>query len=390
MIPPANGNGAVAAANREDAMAEKQERMARRAAALCVFAAAMTAGSVLAAQRTFVSAGGNDANTAVGCSLASPCRSFAAAMGQTTAGGEVIVLDSAGYGQATITQSVSIVAPAGVYAGVSVFSGDGITISAGAGDAVVLRGLVITGLGGANGVVVNSAGTVDLGRLEISGFSNDGISFAGASRLVIRDSIVRRNGANGLNVAGGLLAIEDSSFEDNNNIGVLVNGAAGSIAGSMARENPSNGILAQGGAVLSLSDCRVTRTLTSSGAAAIRSDGGGTILQIARCEVEGYARGFHATNGGSIQVVDSTGTGPAVGSGFFAEGASSQVDAERSSAINYIFGFRADSGGTLRMSACTASGGVNSLFNGTGTLYSRQNNTASTPANGTITPLSPL
>lgn len=73
-------------------------------------------------QRSFVASYGNDANP---CSVTLPCRSFNAALAQTVAGGEVIALDSAGYGTMTITQSASVIAPAGVYAGISVFSGDG-------------------------------------------------------------------------------------------------------------------------------------------------------------------------------------------------------------------------------------------------------------------------
>ena len=63
------------------------------------------------------------------CSLAFPCRSFDAAIAQTLLGGEVIVLDSAGYGPAVISQSVSIIAPPGVYGGVTVFSGTGLVVS---------------------------------------------------------------------------------------------------------------------------------------------------------------------------------------------------------------------------------------------------------------------
>src|SRR5215471_13629595 len=83
----------------------------------------------IAQQRTFVSGGGNDLNA---CSRTAPCRTFGHAISQTSVGGEVIVLDSAGYGAFTITQAVSIIAPPGIYAGISVFSGDGIDINAGA------------------------------------------------------------------------------------------------------------------------------------------------------------------------------------------------------------------------------------------------------------------
>src|SRR5215831_7904358 len=82
-------------------------------------------------QRTFVSGLGSDGNP---CSRTAPCRTFPQAVSQTNSGGEVYVLDSAGFGAFTITKPVSIVAPQGVTAGISVFSGDGITINAGASD----------------------------------------------------------------------------------------------------------------------------------------------------------------------------------------------------------------------------------------------------------------
>ena len=95
-------------------------------------------------QRTFVASNGVDTNP---CSLAAPCRSFGAAVTAVAAGGEVVVLDSAGYGAVTIAKSVSIVAPPGLYAGVSVASGTGVTVD-GAGINVVIRGLSITNQGG--------------------------------------------------------------------------------------------------------------------------------------------------------------------------------------------------------------------------------------------------
>src|SRR5215469_3807330 len=78
-----------------------------------------------AQQRTFASGLGNDANP---CTRIAPCRTIAQALSLTNAGGEVVILDSAGYGAFAITQPVSIVAAPGVYAGISVFSGNGIDI----------------------------------------------------------------------------------------------------------------------------------------------------------------------------------------------------------------------------------------------------------------------
>ena len=130
-------------------------------------AAVVVALPVLAAlpQRTFVRSDGSDSNP---CSLASPCRGFAAAVAAVAAGGEVNVLDSAGYGSATITKSVSLISPAGIFAGVSVFPGsDGITVNAGSGT-VVLRGLSINGHGGTHGVALQSAGRLRIENCVIS------------------------------------------------------------------------------------------------------------------------------------------------------------------------------------------------------------------------------
>ena len=100
----------------------------------------------IAAPRTFVSTSGNDASA---CSLVQPCRSFGAALAKTNSGGEVIVLDSGGYGPVTVFYPVSITAPPGVYAGITVTSGTGMLVrTAFVGTAVVLRGLTFVHQGG--------------------------------------------------------------------------------------------------------------------------------------------------------------------------------------------------------------------------------------------------
>ena len=82
------------------------------------------------ANRVFVSArSGNNANSCD--NIATPCQTFAGAVTQLNPDGEVIVLDSGGYGPVTITQGVTIEAPAGVTAFVHPPSGDAITVNAG-------------------------------------------------------------------------------------------------------------------------------------------------------------------------------------------------------------------------------------------------------------------
>src|SRR5215208_4096999 len=117
-------------------------------------------------QRTFVSANGSDAAL---CTRTNPCRNFAAAITQTSPDGEVIVLDSAGYGAFAITKAITIAAPLGVHAALTVFAGDGITVTADASDVVILRNIYVNSLGGTNGVNVNQAKALHCERMVVNG-----------------------------------------------------------------------------------------------------------------------------------------------------------------------------------------------------------------------------
>jgi len=181
------------------------------AALVLAFALSLASNSALAsAQRTFVASTGNDANAANNCSLVLPCRSFAAAMVQTQDGGEIVVLDSAGYAAVTIDHSVSIIAPQGLYAGITAFSGNAITI-AGTALRVVLRGLTLNTFGpvfaniGINIEPVNDS-EILIERVAISGFSQFGIAMgfgvaSNRTRLHVLDSDIRVH-ASGLLVNG--------------------------------------------------------------------------------------------------------------------------------------------------------------------------------------------
>jgi len=173
-------------------------------------------------QRTFVASGGSDANP---CSLALPCRSFGAAIAQTSTGGEVVVLDSAGYGQiASITQSIAIVAPEGVYAGISVMAGDGVTIN-GAGIQVVLRGLTLNGQGGGHGIAITNADSVYVDRCVIANTYGSGI-YQLAGKLYVNDTIIRGNGVYGVYVQGPAKAQLDRVRLEANGSGLVAwNGA---------------------------------------------------------------------------------------------------------------------------------------------------------------------
>jgi hypothetical protein len=149
------------------------------------------------ANRTFVSGSGSDANP---CSLSAPCRSFAQALTQTSAGGDIVVLDSAGYGQVTITKSVSILNEEGVEAGITVTSGDGITITAAATDVVNLRGLTVVGAGGNNGITFTSGTVLNIQNCVIRGFTGVGLALfpAASANINVSNTIVSGNSGAGV------------------------------------------------------------------------------------------------------------------------------------------------------------------------------------------------
>jgi hypothetical protein len=93
----------------------------------------------------------------------SPCKTITHALTVVNAGGQVIIAGSGTYDIFTISKAVTVAAEPGVLAFLDVTNGGtGITVNAGAGDRVVIRGLYLIGHGGEVGIAVNSAGEVSL------------------------------------------------------------------------------------------------------------------------------------------------------------------------------------------------------------------------------------
>jgi hypothetical protein len=177
---------------------------------LAVILSALATTEAHAVQRTHVSAAiGDDANTATGCTPVAPCRTFQAAMTVTDPNGEVIALDSGGYDNAVkIWQSVSLIAPPGVYAGISALPNTaGITISAPSTINVVLRGLTISGQGGSRGIYMFRGTTLTVENCVISGHTSGGIDVSrerlAPSDITVRisDTIIRDNGNTGVRIS---------------------------------------------------------------------------------------------------------------------------------------------------------------------------------------------
>jgi len=148
------------------------------------------------ANRVFASArSGNDLNT---CSnIATPCQTLQGAVNQVAAGGAVLVLDTGGYGPISIGKAVSIEAPAGIEAFIHPPSGTAVTITAGASDVVVLRGLILS-VGSSYGIDFISGLALHVERCVIQGFTAGIIASRSSGNteldLYVEDTIVRSCG----------------------------------------------------------------------------------------------------------------------------------------------------------------------------------------------------
>ncbi|MBV9658304.1 MAG: hypothetical protein JO295_09360 [Verrucomicrobia bacterium] len=142
------------------------------------------------ASKIFVASYGNDANDG---SRGSPKRDFQPAHDAVALGGQIVVLDTAGYGALNIAKSVTITVPPGVNGFVTVAnSATAITINTTTtGDVVTLRGLIIEDVtsdglpfGGSYGVNVLKAGIVNVENCTVRNFAY-GINLATANAATL-------------------------------------------------------------------------------------------------------------------------------------------------------------------------------------------------------------
>ena len=275
---------------------------------------AVTAGLVLlflaapanAAQitRTYVASNGIDAND---CKLPTPCRTFAGAYLNTTAGGEIDVLDSDGYGALTINHALSIVNNGtGNAAMIPAVNGVGITIAAGPSDAIMLRGLTIDGQGNSNstGIKFTTGGSLTIQDCVIRHVTDNGIDFAptGASKLSVSDSALDDNGGTGVYIApaaGGSVKAALNRIETNGNLdGVFANGSslAGlifvSVADSTVANNSSVGLALYG---YQSAKMVATRDIVTGNDDGLQTKYAGAILWIGQSTVGGNS-GFGYDN----------------------------------------------------------------------------------------------
>lgn len=202
------------------------------------------------ATRTWVSGVGDDANP---CSRTAPCKTFAGAISKTAAAGEISVLDPGGFGTITINKSLTINGY-GQIAGILAAGTNGVNITAGANDTVVLRNLSINGANtGTNGVRYLSGGEVIIDHCTIENFnastgrgvdmSTSDVVGTGFKKLTILDSVISNNLA-GIRIADTSVddfdIIQISNTAVVNNTGIGVEAAQGAIRVNMTHSAVSN------------------------------------------------------------------------------------------------------------------------------------------------------
>jgi hypothetical protein len=206
------------------------------------------------ATRTWVSGVGDDANP---CSRTAPCKTFAGAISKTAASGEINVLDPGGFGALTITKSIQIRSE--FEAGVLVSGTNGIVVTVGATDKVLLEGLDFEGLGtGLDGIKMIGTGKLFIRKCTIRNFTMTGVNVVGTAnaRVFVEGSVITGNNV-GVNVNGiggvpNTAFVEHSVFENNTTAAVQVDGASTVIlSGSTLTGSPSSIIETNGGSAIS-------------------------------------------------------------------------------------------------------------------------------------------
>ncbi|HYP28652.1 MAG TPA: right-handed parallel beta-helix repeat-containing protein [Blastocatellia bacterium] len=237
---------------------------------LMVFAACLMFSTMAQAQatRTWVSGVGDDVNP---CSRTAPCKTFAGAISKTAAGGEISVLDPAGFGAVTITKAITIDGSAGgLHAGILASLVNGVIVNAGPNDVVTLRHLSINGAGnGLDGIRYLAGKQVNVENVRIQRFTGDGIEMttgANSGKLFVTDTTISDCAGQGIRMTsttGSNTAVINRSIFTGNGSGldVLSNGIA-TVENSVFSFNTNFGVVAEGTATINLSNSTISNNLT--------------------------------------------------------------------------------------------------------------------------------
>jgi hypothetical protein len=270
--------------------------------------------------RTWVSGMGTHSGA---CTRAASCRTFALALTQTAAGGEIDVLDPAGYGAVTINKSISIVNDGVGVAAIGASSGNAITITAGASDSVHLRGLTIEGKGsGLNGIQFDTGGNLQIENCVIRNFGNGiVVGPTTSSSFFVSNTIAANNVSSGIAilpthwaVVTGVLGKVSAA---NNFFGILVDstgifvGRASTPGGSLnvtivdsaASNNANTGVITSSGSGGAATVVMLRNVVASNNGVGLFTRSSAT-LRVAHSVVTGNNTGVQSDGGG---ILDSYG-----------------------------------------------------------------------------------
>jgi hypothetical protein len=260
------------------------------------------------ATRTWVSGVGDDANP---CSRTAPCKTWAGAISKTAPCGEIDALDPGGFGQVTITKSITLDGT-GQLASILGTSGNAINIVAQPTDVITIRSLSINGacLGG-SGINVTTAKTVNVEDCVIFRFTGNGITVSTSANtsLHVRNSVVRDNGGDGLNItasAGTANAVLDHCRFSGNANGVHArSGSKVSARDSVLSTNTSNGVFCDGAQATLAAVFIWSSQISGNGANGIQAGNGGNAgasgVTIAQNQIDlNGARGVLIAAGGVV------------------------------------------------------------------------------------------
>jgi len=267
------------------------------------------------ATRTWVSGIGNDGNT---CTRTSPCLTFARALTQTAARGEINCLDSGSFGTVNIGKSVTINCE-GAIGGVQAGNGaTGITVNIAANDVVYLRGLdILAASNGVSGISLIQAGELHVEHCLIHGFnfgaaSGIAVAASGQSRLFVSDSFITNNG-NGILIrptgSGIVNAAVKQVHLESNGVGLGVDSTAGtgavnlSLVDSVAAGNGggSIGVATLTNAAKGIANVMINRTSLSANLVGLRSNGPRSTVRIGDSEITQNTTGVQSSNSGVLQ-----------------------------------------------------------------------------------------
>lgn len=249
--------------------------------------------------RTFVS--GINADDSNPCTNIAPCRTFAAAIAKTSAGGEIDVLETAEYGPVTITKAITIDGGSQI-ASIQANGENGIIVSAGANDSVVLRNLRINGgITGLNGIRFLSGGQLTIDKCEIFSFTMNGvdISQGGSAQASVTNTNIGTIGGVGIRAtttAGVVTVGIDKVRVEWANKGIeAAFHSRVTVNDSFVQNSASIGILADGDAIVVVNGSVID--LNGSGVQTTVASGVAAFAYVSNSEIALNSTGFNELAG---------------------------------------------------------------------------------------------